>query len=156
MSEKLKRKKERWPTTTSVALAIKNSDRSLLLVRKKDSGQWGLPSGGLLRGEQLKEAVYRELKEETGLDPNDVTNFGHPRILVIPGETKTSIGLVYAVRMKRPLPREGIVPDSDETGLVRPFTEGELAELLRRPEEIYKPDFNIPAIDYWFEYYRGF
>lgn len=156
MPERLEGKKERWPTTTSVALIIRNRDRSLLLVRKKDSGQWGLPAGGLLGEERLEEAARRELMEETGLGPDDVTNFGCPRVLDIPGETKTSVGLVYVVSMKEPLPREGVVPDSDETELVRPFTNDELAELLRTPERIYKPGFNIPAINYWFEYSREF
>ncbi len=159
MSERLKNKKERWLTTTSVALAIRNSDRSrsrssLLLVCKKNSGQWGLPAGGLLKGEQLEEAAYRELREETGLGPDDVTNFIRPKIIVIPGEIKTSIGLIYITSMNKPLPSEGIVPNSDEIKLVRPFTINELFGLLRRPEEIYKPGFNIPAIKFWLEFFR--
>lgn len=156
MLERLEGRQERWPTTTSVALIMRNSDRSLVLVRKKDGGQWCLPAGGLLRGERLEEAAYRELRQETGLGPNDITNLGHPKVLDIPGETKTSIGLVYVVSMKEPLSREGIVPESGETDWVRPFTNDELAKLLQTPGEVYKPGFNIPAINYWFEYSREF
>jgi len=38
----------------------------VLLVQKAD-GRWGLPGGGIRRGESPREAVLRELQEETGL-----------------------------------------------------------------------------------------
>lgn len=37
----------------------------VLLVQKAD-GRWGLPGGGIRRGETPRDAVLRELKEETG------------------------------------------------------------------------------------------
>jgi len=37
----------------------------VLLVQKAD-GRWGLPGGGIRRGESPREAVLRELEEETG------------------------------------------------------------------------------------------
>lgn len=153
-AESKSERRERWPTTTSVALMIKNSDRSLILVQKKESGLWGLPAGGLLKGEQLEEAAYRELKEETGLDPKDISGLFPPKIYVIAGERKTSIGIVYIVVVKDPLPREGVVPDSDEIELVKPFSNVELVKLLETPEKVYKPDFNIPIINKWFDYCR--
>ncbi|MBE8522599.1 NUDIX domain-containing protein [Amycolatopsis sp. H6(2020)] len=43
----------------------------LLLIRRRNhpgSGQWSLPGGRVESGETDKEAVVRELSEETGLD----------------------------------------------------------------------------------------
>jgi ADP-ribose pyrophosphatase YjhB (NUDIX family) len=38
----------------------------LLLTRYAGSGRWSLPGGGIDHGEQPREALYRELHEETG------------------------------------------------------------------------------------------
>ena len=140
-------KKERWPTTTSVALIVINGDRSLLLVRKKETGQWALPAGGLLKGETGEQAAIRELNEETGLSVDDLDNpvFCMPHVLIIPGNTKTSVGLVYIVGLKKPLSEQGIKMEGGEVDLVRPFNDQQVHELLIRPEAIYKPEFNIPA-----------
>lgn len=39
----------------------------VLLARRRDSGWWNLPGGGLEYGETVEEAVAREVREETGL-----------------------------------------------------------------------------------------
>lgn len=39
----------------------------LLLEQRSDCGMWGLPGGGVKRGESVKAAMIRELYEETGL-----------------------------------------------------------------------------------------
>jgi 8-oxo-dGTP pyrophosphatase MutT (NUDIX family) len=46
------------------AVILSRSPR-VLLVQKRD-GRWGLPGGGIRRGESPREAVLRELREETG------------------------------------------------------------------------------------------
>jgi len=48
----------------------------VLLIRRGAEplkGQWSLPGGMLELGEELEEAVRRELKEETGLDVEPLT-----------------------------------------------------------------------------------
>ena len=54
-------RKERWPTSVSVAILLQNGskkfgpvgnfDHGLVLVHKRDSGLWGPPAGGLEAGE---------------------------------------------------------------------------------------------------------
>ena len=49
---------------------IRDSEGSLLMVANDYEGniKWGIPGGGQLRGETLKETVRREVEEETGLE----------------------------------------------------------------------------------------
>lgn len=43
-------------------------DGKIVLVRRQDTGKWGLAGGMVDWGEDVPHAVKRELKEETGLD----------------------------------------------------------------------------------------
>jgi len=45
---------------------IDDGDR-VLLARRRDSGWWNLPGGGMELGETVDEALAREVAEETGL-----------------------------------------------------------------------------------------
>jgi len=51
--------------------AIISKDNSLLFLRRQNSpakGQWWFPGGRIRKWETLTEALYREVKEETGLE----------------------------------------------------------------------------------------
>ena len=51
--------------------AIISKGNSLLFLRRQNSpakGQWWFPGGKIRKGETLGEALYREVKEETGLE----------------------------------------------------------------------------------------
>lgn len=154
-------KQERWPTTTSSALLLSNQkpwshNGELVLVCQRKNDQWGLIAGNLEKGENCEQAVWRELQEETGLDSSRVviqqTNL--PRVFTIPGDTKTSIGLVYRSYMLTPIPRGGYEPKSSEVALVKPFSVEEIRELVAKPETVYKPDFNLFMLHYWlWQYY---
>jgi len=60
--------------TVSVAAVILNQYREVLLlnhVLRPRSG-WGLPGGFIDRGEQPADAIRREIREETGIELNDL------------------------------------------------------------------------------------
>lgn len=63
---------ERDPTQAigirpAVSAVIFDRRGRLLLQQRSDGGQWGLPGGSVEIGESVREAVVREVLEETGL-----------------------------------------------------------------------------------------
>lgn len=52
---------------TSVSAVIFDRRGHVLLQKRADGGQWGLPGGSMEIGESLHDAVAREVHEETGL-----------------------------------------------------------------------------------------
>jgi 8-oxo-dGTP pyrophosphatase MutT (NUDIX family) len=56
-------------------LVVDHQDR-LLLMKRSDSGYWGLPGGATEPGERVEEAVKRETLEETGLQIGEMELFG--------------------------------------------------------------------------------
>ena len=52
---------------------IQNDDDRVLLILRRDNGQWALPAGGAEIDETVFEAMVREVKEETGLDVHSAT-----------------------------------------------------------------------------------
>ncbi len=50
-----------------VAAVIFDGER-VLLQRRDDNGRWGLPGGGVEPGESVRDAIVREVREETGLE----------------------------------------------------------------------------------------
>jgi len=51
----------------AVSAVIFDRRGRLLLQQRSDGGQWGLPGGSVEIGESVREAVQREVREETGL-----------------------------------------------------------------------------------------
>ncbi|MBW2523868.1 MAG: NUDIX hydrolase [Deltaproteobacteria bacterium] len=49
-----------------ICTVARTADGRLLLVRRGDTGRWALPGGTLEWGEQLSDALPREVVEETG------------------------------------------------------------------------------------------
>ena len=63
-------------TVTAGAVIFNDQKRVLLLKHRFRAGSgWGLPGGFLERGEQPVEALRRELREEIGLELEDVEIF---------------------------------------------------------------------------------
>jgi 8-oxo-dGTP diphosphatase len=50
-----------------IAAAARTEDGRWLLIRRSDTGQWALPGGTLEWGEELRDALVRELEEEAGV-----------------------------------------------------------------------------------------
>jgi 8-oxo-dGTP pyrophosphatase MutT (NUDIX family) len=61
----------------SVSAVIFDRQGRLLLEQRSDGGQWGLPGGSVEIGESLREAVVREVSEETGLAVTPGRLVGH-------------------------------------------------------------------------------
>lgn len=57
----------RHPVTGTTIIPIAPDGR-IILVRRRDTGQWGLPGGVIDWGEDIPHSVRRELAEETGLE----------------------------------------------------------------------------------------
>jgi 8-oxo-dGTP pyrophosphatase MutT (NUDIX family) len=58
------------------ATLIVDADNRLLMMKRSDNGSWGLPGGGVELGEELMSAASRELREETGLEADELRLFG--------------------------------------------------------------------------------
>ncbi len=63
----------------NVGIILSNADSRLLLGGRVGARGWQFPQGGMLRGEDAEVAMYRELKEEIGLDHDDVEVLGVTR-----------------------------------------------------------------------------
>ncbi|MEA5509351.1 NUDIX hydrolase [Crocosphaera sp. UHCC 0190] len=57
----------RHPITGATIIPILPDGR-IVLIRRQDTGKWGLPGGIVDWGEDLLTTIPRELKEETGLE----------------------------------------------------------------------------------------
>lgn len=55
----------RRPVIGVVAVAL-DADERLVLLRRRDTGTWGLPGGMLEWGERLEDGLRREVREEIG------------------------------------------------------------------------------------------
>ncbi len=60
----------------NVGIILANADNRLLLGGRIGSKGWQFPQGGMHEGEEPREAMYRELHEEVGLDEGDVEMLG--------------------------------------------------------------------------------
>ena len=60
----------------NVGIILTDQSGKLLLAGRAGSKGWQFPQGGMLVGEDPREAMYRELREEVGLDRDDVEMLG--------------------------------------------------------------------------------
>jgi 8-oxo-dGTP diphosphatase len=109
-----------------IAAAARTPDGRFLLVKRSDTGGWALPGGTLEWGENLRTALERELREETGAQLHALgrlvgvySGFGRdPRFHAVTVVVEASVGLPEVA--ENPL----------EIEEVRAFSEAELpAEL---------------------------
>ncbi|MDN4503835.1 RNA pyrophosphohydrolase [Alteromonadaceae bacterium BrNp21-10] len=57
----------------NVGIVICNRSGQVLWAKRYGQHSWQFPQGGIDEGETAEQAMYRELNEEVGLQPNDVT-----------------------------------------------------------------------------------
>jgi 8-oxo-dGTP pyrophosphatase MutT (NUDIX family) len=55
---------------------VLNEQVELLMIRRSDTGDWGVPGGMMEPGETIEETARRELREETNLDAGELELFG--------------------------------------------------------------------------------
>jgi putative (di)nucleoside polyphosphate hydrolase len=81
-------------------VVVGTKGRVLALERSDVKGAWQLPQGGLLEGEDLEAAAWRELREETGLGQDEVA---------LQGVSPTWIGYELPQAMRSPKTGRGQV-----------------------------------------------
>jgi len=115
----------------SVSAVIFDRRRRLLLQQRSDGGQWGLPGGSVEIGESLREAVIREVEEETGLTvvPRRVVGlYSNPQLQVVRypnGSVWHYINVCFECTV-----RGGRLTTCDETLALRYFAPGRLPATL--------------------------
>ncbi len=63
----------------NVGIILANDQGRVLWARRAGQDAWQFPQGGINSNESIEEALFRELKEETGLDPENVEIVGCTR-----------------------------------------------------------------------------
>jgi putative (di)nucleoside polyphosphate hydrolase len=61
----------------NVGIVLLGGAGEVFLGRRAGGRGWQFPQGGMRVGESLEQAVFRELNEEIGLEPDDVELVGH-------------------------------------------------------------------------------
>ncbi|MFF2374167.1 NUDIX domain-containing protein [Streptomyces xiamenensis] len=96
------------PTPNSMVVAasavVTNEHGDILLQRRRDSGLWALPGGGMEMTESLPGAAIREVKEETGLDieiTGLVGTYTDPRHIIAytDGEVRRQFNICFTARV---------------------------------------------------------
>ncbi len=69
----------------NVAMVIMNNDGRVFWAQRSNNDGWQFPQGGMHTDETPLEAMYRELREETGLDKEHVQLLGStPGLAALP------------------------------------------------------------------------
>ena len=63
----------------NVAVVLINDEQQVFWCRRIGQDAWQFPQGGMNEGESPEEAMFRELREETGLLPHHVDVLGRTR-----------------------------------------------------------------------------
>jgi ADP-ribose pyrophosphatase YjhB (NUDIX family) len=67
---------------TAVRAVILDKEGKVLLIKRSDNGTWALPAGAQELGESITDCLYREVREETGLEvvsAEAVSLYTHPK-----------------------------------------------------------------------------
>lgn len=64
------------PIVRGVKVMLWRNKEAILMTEREDTSVWVLPGGGIDHNETSKDAAYRELKEETGIESKDLKYLG--------------------------------------------------------------------------------
>jgi 8-oxo-dGTP pyrophosphatase MutT (NUDIX family) len=138
-----------FPKPSAGAVVIDQLGRILLLWRHRhitNASGWEFPAGWVEPGEDLREAVSREVLEETGYVP------GHLEHLVTYHPLSGISTMTYTVFLATDAVRSG-EPEIDETERIEWFTAEETRKLLRDGQIVDGPSLN--AISFYLATYHG-
>jgi len=101
-----------------VGIIVVDARGRVLLEKRSDCGQWGLPGGRINPGEDIETAARREVKEATGLDVRVTALLGvyselPEHLATYPGERKP-VQLVDVILVANVI--SGRLHSSDESG----------------------------------------
>ena len=63
----------------NVGIILMDAANQVLIAGRRGRSGWQFPQGGVQRKESAEQAMYRELREEVGLEPDDVAVAGVTR-----------------------------------------------------------------------------
>ncbi len=111
-------------------VVVRDGRGRVLLIRRKDSGEWGFPAGAVEIGESALDCCRREVREETGLDVITAVPFAlysEPRFQATDayGNQRQMFVLVFLVEQWA----GEITPSTNETTDCRFFETDALPEL---------------------------
>ena len=92
----------------NVAIVLMNDERRVFWAKRASNDGWQFPQGGMRTDETPVEAMYRELEEETGLQPDLVELIGST-----PGWLRYRLPRRYQRQNSKPLciGNETVLPD---------------------------------------------
>jgi ADP-ribose pyrophosphatase YjhB (NUDIX family) len=85
----------------AVGAVVRNDRGEILLIERTDNGLWALPGGAQEIGESVKDAVRREVREETGIEVEVTGLTGiYPAHVIAydDGEVRQEFSLCFAAR----------------------------------------------------------
>ncbi|MFI0737966.1 NUDIX hydrolase [Streptomyces sp. NPDC021100] len=107
----------------AASAVVTDGQGRILLQRRRDSGLWALPGGGMELGDSLPGAAVREVKEETGFDVEItglVGTYTDPRHVIAygDGEVRRQFNVCFTARITGGEP--AVSEESTELRFVRP------------------------------------
>lgn len=138
-------------TSKSVGIMLETKKGNLILVRLR-TNLLSPVAGRLKIGEDFYDGLIRELKEESGLNINQLSNINIKRSVLVLSDNKDRLGTVYQATVN--LSEEEILTsnptDTMEVSHLEILTPMEVLDLLtERPHELHRPEFNKTNLSGW-------
>ncbi len=94
MAEEIKKSDKKYPETVVAAIIYNNQDEILLTKSSKWGAYWQIPGGHVELGETCEQALKREIREETGLEIDNI-KFNDLQDCVYPKEFERKVHFVF-------------------------------------------------------------